>query len=95
MCRIFAGQDPRNYSYETKSIRLMGYSTSIRLEERFWFILEKISADQEMTLPQFLSTLHQEAESMHGEISNFTSLLRCCCLTYLNNGLAGQKLEAV
>ena len=30
MCQIFAGQDPANYAYETRSVRLMGHATSVR-----------------------------------------------------------------
>jgi predicted DNA-binding ribbon-helix-helix protein len=26
-----------------------------------------------------------EALELHGEVSNFSSLLRCCCLVYLSN----------
>ena len=44
MCHIFAGQNPENYAFETRSIRLMGHTTSIRLESKFWEVLEKISA---------------------------------------------------
>ena len=83
MCRIFAGQDPQNYQFQTHSIRLMGHSTSIRLETRFWEVLEKISASQDMKMAQFLSQLYEEALEIHGDVSNFASLLRCCCLAYL------------
>jgi hypothetical protein len=34
MCHIFAGQDPGNYAYETRSVRLMGHATSVRLEAK-------------------------------------------------------------
>jgi len=84
MCQIFAGQDPQNYAFETRSIRLMGHSTSIRLESRFWVVLEQICVEQDMTMAVFLSKLHEEAEVIHGKISNFASLLRCCCLNFLD-----------
>ncbi len=32
MCKVFAGQDPANYDFETRSVRLMGHVTSVRLE---------------------------------------------------------------
>jgi predicted DNA-binding ribbon-helix-helix protein len=83
MCHIFAGQDPQNYAFETRSVRLLGYSTSIRLESKFWGVLEQICQDQAMPMSKFLSQLHDEATEVHGEISNFASLLRCCCLNYL------------
>ena len=83
MCRIFAGQEPRGYAYETRSVRLSGYPTSVRLEARFWEIIENIARSQNMTVGKFLSQLHEEALEINGEVSNFASLLRCTCLIYL------------
>jgi predicted DNA-binding ribbon-helix-helix protein len=83
MCRIFAGQLPDTYSYQTRSIRLAGHSTSIRLEAAFWTILEEIAAAESLSLPKFLTTLHDEVLEFGGETGNFTSLLRCACLTYV------------
>lgn len=82
MCRIFATQSPERWTYETRSVRLVGHSTSIRLEAAFWEILEEIAAAQEMTLPRFLTLLHDEVLEFQGEMRNFASLLRCACLTY-------------
>ena len=84
MCHIFAGQDPDSYAYQTRSMRLNGQSTSIRLEETFWNLLEEIAASQDMTVPKFVSTLHDEVLEIHGEVRNFTSLLRCACTVYLD-----------
>lgn len=83
MCHMFAGQDPRNYAYETRSVRLMGHATSVRLEAKFWNIVEDIAAAQNMPLSRFLTQLYEEALEIQGEVSNFASLLRCCCLNYL------------
>lgn len=83
MCKIFAGQDPAMYACETRSMRLHGYATSVRLEARFWELLDIISKEQAMTTPQFLSKIYDEAMELHGEISNFASLLRCACTLYL------------
>jgi len=83
MCQIFAGQDPANYTHITRSVRLDGYATSVRLESRFWELLDVISDEQGMTTPQFLSKIYEEAIELHGEISNFASLLRCACTLYL------------
>jgi len=83
MCQIFAGQAPERYSGETRSIRLGGHVTSVRLENAYWEILEEVSAAQGMTLPKFLTTLHDEVLDLRGEVQNFASLLRCACLTYV------------
>lgn len=82
MCHIFAGQPPANYAFQTRSMRLGGHSTSIRLEAAFWKILEEIAAAQEVSLAKFLTTLHDEVLDLHGEARNFASLLRCACLSY-------------
>ncbi len=83
MCQIFAGQDPANYTFVTRSIRLDGHSTSVRLESRFWEILDLIADEQGFTTPQFLSRIYDEALELHGHVSNFASLLRCACTLYL------------
>ena len=85
MCQIFAGQDPINYECETRSIRIDGHVTSIRLEHLFWNVLEELAACQKLTVPQFASKLYDEVLDSRGEVKNFASLLRCCCLIYNNN----------
>ena len=93
MCRIFSGQAPESYAYQTRSLRLSGHSTSIRLEAAYWQILEEIAAAEKVTLAKFLTTLHDEVLEFRGEAGNFTSLLRCACLTYVAQG-RGQPLPA-
>lgn len=83
MCHIFAGQDPENYKFVTRSIRLAGHSTSVKLEAKFWEILDGVAAEQDMTTPQFLSRIYDEALDINGDVPNFASLLRCACALYL------------
>ncbi|MDH3264963.1 MAG: ribbon-helix-helix domain-containing protein [Paracoccaceae bacterium] len=80
MCQIFAGQDPGEYEPVRRHLRLNGQSTSIRLERSFWEIIDATAAEQGMTTPAFVSTLHSEVLELRGEAPNFTSLLRCACL---------------
>ncbi len=82
MCKMFAGQSPDLYESHTRSIRLGGHATSIRLEAAYWAMLEEIAAEQSVSLARFLTKLHDEVLDFRGEITNFTSLLRCACLTY-------------
>lgn len=98
MCEIFAGQDPATYAYITRSVRLAGHATSIRLEASFWDILDEVAEVQGLTTPRFLSTLYDEVLELHGDISNFASLLRVACVLYLRRPevmphLAQQALE--
>ncbi len=85
MCRMFAGQDPARYRMQTRHMRLNGQSTSIRLEQSFWDILDTIAAGEGCSTPAFVSKLHSEVLELHGEPTNFTSLLRCTCLVHLDN----------
>ncbi|MBW4710411.1 ribbon-helix-helix domain-containing protein [Roseobacter sp. YSTF-M11] len=84
MCKVFAGQDPHRYQQETRRLRLNGQSTSIRLENSFWDILDEIAEASDLSTPAFISTLHSEVLELHGEPSNFSSLLRCACLVFLD-----------
>lgn len=83
MCQVFAGQDPERYQCSTRRLRLNGQSTSIRLEQAFWAILDEIAEGDGVTTPAFISTLHSEVLELRGEPTNFTSLLRCACLKFL------------
>ena len=43
MCQIFAGQPRSSYRQVTRSCRLHGHSTSVRLEAKFWEIIDEIA----------------------------------------------------
>lgn len=83
MCRMYAGQDPNRYDLLTRRLRLNGQSTSVRLEATFWQILDEIALHEGMTTPAFMSKLHAEVLELHGEPANFSSLLRCTALIYI------------
>jgi predicted DNA-binding ribbon-helix-helix protein len=82
MCHLFAHQPQRDYESQTRSLRIGGHCTSIRLEMSFWDTLEEIAAKENLSLAKFLTTLHNEVLDHHGEVRNFASLLRCSCLIY-------------
>jgi predicted DNA-binding ribbon-helix-helix protein len=84
MCRILSSQPASSFAYQTRSVRLGGHATSIKLEAAFWEILEEIANDTKKPLGRFLTELHDEVVFMSGETHNFTSLLRCACLTYVS-----------
>lgn len=83
MCELFSKQPLEGYQYKTRSIRLDGHVTSVKLEASFWQVLEEIATKQQMRLSHFLSNLYNEALDHAGDVTNFTSLLRCTCLIYL------------
>ena len=84
MCQLFAGQDPRRYESTTRSLRLNGQSTSLRLENAFWDILDQIAETDGVSTPSFISKLHSEVLEIQGEPENFTSLLRTACLVFVS-----------
>ena len=83
MCQIFAGQDPERYASTTRRLRLNGQSTSIRLENGFWQVLDEIAQSEGTSVAVFISKLHSEVLQLRGEPENFTSLLRCACLKFM------------
>lgn len=89
MCEIFAGQDPERYASTTRRLRLNGQSTSIRLENAYWKVMDQVAQNDGMTTPVFISTLHSEVLELRGEPENFTSLLRCACLKFME--LSGDR----
>lgn len=77
--------DTALFELKTRSIRIDGQVTSIRLELVFWQLLDKISQEEELKLPEFLSKVYYEGLVKRGKINNFASILRVACTTYLNN----------
>ena len=84
MCEIFVKADPALYASRARSIRLHGAVTSIRLENLFWQVLEEIAARDAMSTGQLITKLYDELIASRGEVDNFTSFLRVCCLRYLS-----------
>jgi predicted DNA-binding ribbon-helix-helix protein len=83
MCRIYAGTAPEEYEPVSRSLRIHGAVTSIRLENRFWAILDDMAESEGVTTPKFIAKLHDEVLDLQGEVGNFTSLLRVVCAIYL------------
>lgn len=82
MCEIFIRAAPQSYACETRSLRLRGVATSVRLEGLFWNVLEDIARRDGMRVNQLIARLHDELVDYRGEAANFTSFLRVCCLRY-------------
>ncbi len=89
MCKIFISADPAFYETSTRSVRLHGVVTNIRLETLFWTVLAEIGRRDGMSLSQLITRLHDEVIEARGEVENFTSFLRVCCLRYLSLQISG------
>lgn len=84
MCKLFVGANPKLWENQTRSFRMEGMVTSIRLENIFWSVLEDIAARDQITIPQLLHQLYYESLDEGLDVSNFTSFLRVCCLRFKN-----------
>ncbi len=84
MCQLFINADSQLWTYRTKSLRIDGVVTSIRLETFFWDILEELSFRDQMTVNQMITKLYHESLDADHDISNFTSFLRVCASRYLS-----------
>ena len=67
----------------TRSIRINGRVTSVRLENFYWRIIYDIGSTQNMPLPKLMTVLSGIAKNSETEHTNFTSFLRVCCGSYL------------
>lgn len=96
MCRVYASQSPELYASTSRSLRLRGHSTSIRLENVFWDVLDRIAADEGRSTPAFIAALHDEMAAEGDIPRNFTSVLRSACVIYLAGGdlTSGRLLAA-
>ncbi|WP_158968780.1 ribbon-helix-helix domain-containing protein [Paraglaciecola sp. L3A3] len=84
MCQLFINADSNLWSSKTKSLRIQGVVTSIRLEVFFWNILEELAFRDQMTVNQAITKLYLESLDADHDIGNFTSFLRVCCSRYLS-----------
>lgn len=82
MCEVFISADPQSYESRTRSVRLHGVVTSIRLENLFWQVLEEIAARDGMGVVQLIEKLYDELVVARGEVGNFASFLRVSALRY-------------
>ncbi|HEX3142120.1 MAG TPA: ribbon-helix-helix domain-containing protein [Rhizobacter sp.] len=83
MCEIFISADPESYESRTRSVRLHGVITSIRLENLHWEVLAEIGQRDGMSVTQLLERLHDELIATRGEVGNFASFLRVSALRYM------------
>lgn len=82
MCELFIGADPTLWQSRTRSLRIDGVATSIRIETHFWETLEEIGARDGLSLAQLITKLWHEAMDADHDLGNFTSFLRVCCARY-------------
>lgn len=75
--------DPIPYESRSRTLRLHGVVTSIRVENLVWDVLAELAARQGVTTNHLVEELHDEMLDRLGEASNFASFLRITSLRYL------------
>jgi predicted DNA-binding ribbon-helix-helix protein len=89
MCRLFIEADPLLWERETRSLRIHGVATSLRLETFFWNVLADVAQRDGLSLGQLIAKLYDELVEVRGTVDNFASFLRVCCGRYLALQLDG------
>lgn len=84
MCEIYVKADPILYEARSRSVRIHGVVTSLRLENLFWDVLGQIAARDGMTTNQLIAKLYDELIEHRGEVPNLASFLRVSCMRYLS-----------
>lgn len=70
----------------SRSVRLNGFATCLRLEEVYWKILERIAVANRCTVNAVLSHVDREVHLRHGGVKNFSGLVRVICVVYALRG---------
>jgi predicted DNA-binding ribbon-helix-helix protein len=83
MCEYFVKVDPKQYEQKSKSVRINGALTSIRLENMAWDILAEMAEAENCSTNALLSKFHEEILERWGKVPNFASFLRITCMRYL------------
>ncbi|MGY4490187.1 ribbon-helix-helix domain-containing protein [Pseudomonas sp. TE3610] len=69
----------------SRSVRLNGFATCLRLERVYWKILERIAVANDCSVNAILSHVDREVHLRHGGVKNFSGLVRVVCVVHLLN----------
>ena len=96
MCEFFVKADPIQYEQRSRTIRMHGVLTSIRLENLVWDTLAEMAEAESCTTNALIALFHDEILVHRGEVPNFASFLRVTSMRYLRRRLLAceQALQA-
>jgi predicted DNA-binding ribbon-helix-helix protein len=83
MCEFFVKADPIKYEPRSRTLRIHGVLTSLRLENMVWDVLAEMAEREGRTTNALISLFHDEILAHRGEVPNFASFLRVTCMRYL------------
>lgn len=67
----------------SRSVRLNGFATCLRLEAIYWRILERIAEANHCSVSAVLSYVDREVHLRQGGVRNFSGLIRVICVAWL------------
>lgn len=73
----------------SRSVRLNGFSTCLRLEQIYWNILMDIARINGCSVSALLSYVDREVHLRYGGVKNFSGLVRVVCVVHVLKGRAG------
>ena len=94
MCEYFVEADPILYEQRTRTIRIHGVLTSIRLENMVWDILAEMAGSEGCTTNHLIGQFHDEILAHRGEVPNFASFLRVTGMRFLRRKLGELQRDA-
>ncbi len=87
MCEYFVKADPIQYEQRSRTIRIHGVLTSIRLENMVWDTLAEMAEEEGRTTNNLIVQFHDEILAHRGEVPNFASFLRVTSMRFLRRKL--------
>jgi len=72
----------KEFAPEKRAFRIHGHSTSIRIERAFWNVLEAMTEEMKITMPELITRIHDQC--MVANDKNMVSCLRVICIKYMN-----------
>ena len=94
MCEFFVKADPIQYEQRSRTVRIHGVLTSLRLENMVWDVLAEMALAEGCTTNALIVLFHDEIMAHRGEVPNFASFLRVTCMRYLRRGAATAERDA-
>ena len=88
MCEYFVKADPILYEQRTRTVRIHGVLTSIRLENMVWDTLAQMAEAQRCSTNHLIVQFHDEILVHRGEVPNFASFLRVTGMRFLSRELS-------
>ena len=66
----------------SRSVRLNGFATCLRLEQVYWDILAEMAKVNCCSISSLLSHVDREVHLRHGGVKNFSGLVRVVCVVH-------------